>query len=326
MKIKYTIEEKIDFVLRTLFNVEEIDIENKLVRLKCPVCENVFEDTFYNTFWRIKERKLPEEDNNYHYLTCENRKCSNIYSQLSKYVKEKKENTFLKKYGVKTNLLLKENKIKSIEAIIKKYNSFENMSKINWEKYYEKTGFKHNMLNPESVLKNQERRVKTLKSFSEERKKTWFEKRIATMEKNGLKLFGGKRPIVSAISKQQIDFFEEISKYTDFHIYYGEQEQIVYSIDGCKYFFLDGYIKEKNIAIEYNGDYWHANPVIYKKDEYLRHFNNSKILVEEIWKKDEERKKNIIEKINCIFFIVWEYDWLNNKENVIKEFKELLGE
>lgn len=81
-----------------------------------------------------------------------------------------------------------------------------------------------------------------------------------------------------------------------------------------KLYFYD--IKLNNYLIEVNGDFWHANPSIYKKNDYIKFPNNEALLVSEIWKKDKI-KKNIAIKNNFYYIVVWEKDINQNIDNVI---------
>ena len=55
---------------------------------------------------------------------------------------------------------------------------------------------------------------------------------------------------------------------------------------------LDFYDKTKNLVIEFLGDYWHANPLLYKEDDkFIR--SNKPVTAKQIWKADKFRKNNI---------------------------------
>lgn len=69
---------------------------------------------------------------------------------------------------------------------------------------------------------------------------------------------------------------------------------------------LDIYIKSKNIAIEFNGNYWHSTRAS-KTPTY--HVNKSK----------EAEKRNIF------LYHVFEYDWVTKKEVVLSQIRNLLG-
>lgn len=82
---------------------------------------------------------------------------------------------------------------------------------------------------------------------------------------------------------------------------------------------LDAYLPELNIGFEYNGDYWHANPLYYKSTDILAEGKNA----QEIWNRDE-LKKQICESKGIKLISVFSTDWLYHKDKVIEQLKELL--
>lgn len=74
------------------------------------------------------------------------------------------------------------------------------------------------------------------------------------------------------------------------------------------YFMYDIYFQNK--IIEYNGDFWHCNPQIYKKD-YVNY--RTKRTAEQIW--DKDRKKFLVaEQQKYEVLTIWEKDYRNDKE------------
>ena len=79
---------------------------------------------------------------------------------------------------------------------------------------------------------------------------------------------------------------------------------------GCRYDFT-----YKNKIIEFNGDYWHANPKKFKEDELIRCGKEPKP-AKHIWEKD--RSKIEIAKIHGYkVYVIWEDEYMQNKENVL---------
>lgn len=73
-------------------------------------------------------------------------------------------------------------------------------------------------------------------------------------------------------------------------------------------FYVDFYIFDKNLVIECDGDYWHANPMF---------FNNDYLTLPQIKTIDRDKRKNemlIINNINYIRF--WEYEIKKHFETV----------
>ena len=63
------------------------------------------------------------------------------------------------------------------------------------------------------------------------------------------------------------------------------------------------------LCIEFNGDFWHANPEKYNQDTY---FKVQKCTAKEIWKKDRKKIKHI-ENMGFDSHIVWEKQYRINK-------------
>lgn len=76
----------------------------------------------------------------------------------------------------------------------------------------------------------------------------------------------------------------------------------------------DFQIKDTNILIEVQGDYWHANPQIYKKFDLINYPKNKYIVADDIWKKDEI-KKNIANKYGYVIIYIWESEIKNAINN-----------
>ncbi len=81
---------------------------------------------------------------------------------------------------------------------------------------------------------------------------------------------------------------------------------------------LDIYLPKPNMAFEFNGTYYHADPRFYKpNDIILNHIAQS------IW--DRDRKKKLkCEKKGIILKVVWENDWINNKKEIQNKIKDIL--
>ena len=140
-----------------------------------------------------------------------------------------------------------------------------------------------------------------------ERQKNWSEK-IEIMHKDGLFVKFRKEPY----SNSEIELFSEVSKNFD-KFYFGDNQFYRYIKDIGKTFAYDFVCKKK--VIEFNGDYWHCNPLIYKED----FFNKSKqMFAKDIWNYDKI-KIDSIEKLGYKALIIWEYDYNNNKQKVVQQ-------
>lgn len=82
-------------------------------------------------------------------------------------------------------------------------------------------------------------------------------------------------------------------------------------------YFIDFYDKKRNIVIEFNGDYWHANPSIYESGQVIT-IDGKQIAVDDVWKENEKRNSRIKEVLgNPTFIIVWENDYRRDKEGTV---------
>lgn len=123
---------------------------------------------------------------------------------------------------------------------------------------------------------------------------------------------------ISNISKQ---FFAEIEN--KFNLILTSKNYEFYKFDKInnKRYFYDFIYNDK--IIEFNGDYWHANPFLYKEKDLIKLRGAEVVEAKSLWDKDEI-KYNFIRKSGFNILIVWEYDYKNNKINYnkIKEFLE----
>ena len=75
-------------------------------------------------------------------------------------------------------------------------------------------------------------------------------------------------------------------------------------------------------VIEFNGDYWHANPKIYDADETVM-YHLVKKTAKDVWESDAKRI-TAIEKHGFKVHIVWESDYESDPERVVDECVKFL--
>ena len=75
---------------------------------------------------------------------------------------------------------------------------------------------------------------------------------------------------------------------------------------------LDIWIPERRIAIEFNGNYWHCNPIKYNESYFHKELN---MTAKQKWEYDE-LKINECQKMGIDLIVVWEYNWVHDKEQV----------
>jgi len=240
----------------------------------------------------------------------------------------------------------------TLENLVKKYG--ENDGKLRWEKYRnlqavtntfeykkEKYGwnksdfdeFNQSRAITEKNLVNRHGEEKGKKIFSDYCEKQitngktleWFIEKHGEIEGNQIyklmsinKAKGTSSP--GCVSKVSQEFFDRLDQHFNnlFNNRYSKKnkESIFYIDEINKTYSVDYYIEELNLAIEFNGDYYHANPNKYNADFDFSEFSkNRKITAKDLWEKDE-KKYHLLEKHHGIrTIVVWESDYYKNKNN-----------
>jgi G:T-mismatch repair DNA endonuclease (very short patch repair protein) len=95
----------------------------------------------------------------------------------------------------------------------------------------------------------------------------------------------------------------------------GYRAKLGFRIEG-KDFLYDIYVPERTLIVEYNGDYWHMNPSKYVATDYNSAVNKT---AEEIWEKDETKKKVAVDN-GYKFLRIWEKDYnkITDKRSMLK--------
>lgn len=127
---------------------------------------------------------------------------------------------------------------------------------------------------------------------------------------NKLKLFKG-----GSVSKGELLLLECLQKEK---ILCKKQHAI--QKDNTSYYVYD--IVYQNKIIEYNGDFWHANPKKYNPDDILN-LPKNKTTANEIWKKDKE-KIQFAQDQGYEVLVVWESEFKENKEEVLTKCIQFL--
>ena len=79
----------------------------------------------------------------------------------------------------------------------------------------------------------------------------------------------------------------------------------------------DMFVPEKNLIIEFNGDYWHMNPSKYSSNSYNKACG---MTADEIWKRDKNKMENVVNR-GYKFCCIWENDYKksNNKPEFLRK-------
>ena len=148
-------------------------------------------------------------------------------------------------------------------------------------------------------------------------------KRKDIIEKMKLKRFKKGRLTYSKQSQRFFDFiFECCNKSIQSNIYYAPHSKEFGKYSKKQYYFYDFVIPELKFCIEYHGNYYHANPRLYKENDIFYR----KVKAKDIWKKDKE-KIHFLKKIGFEIWVIWELDYLQNTDlyfaKILKRIQEL---
>lgn len=83
----------------------------------------------------------------------------------------------------------------------------------------------------------------------------------------------------------------------------------------------------KKIIVEFYGDYFHANPILHKADDYIA---KKRMTAQHLWEEDAKRQK-MLEDAGYSVIVVWQFDFRKNKKdtltNLVKKIdSQLKGE
>ncbi len=76
----------------------------------------------------------------------------------------------------------------------------------------------------------------------------------------------------------------------------------------------DLFLKEINLLIEYNGDYWHCNPEVYSANYF---HEKKQLTAQQIWDNDKNKRK-LAEDNGYKVFTIWEKDFKINRIEILK--------
>jgi hypothetical protein len=123
---------------------------------------------------------------------------------------------------------------------------------------------------------------------------------------------------ISGTSKKEIEVFDVLISM--FNLEVGSRNRWFYDDNISNKRNIDYLDYRKNIAIEFYGDYYHMNPVIYEPSDY-----NSRIrkTAEEKWVYDQETRR-VLNSRGIALYVIWELDWIKNKDFVMKDISKWL--
>jgi hypothetical protein len=156
----------------------------------------------------------------------------------------------------------------------------------------------------------------------------WFKEKLG--EKEGkikyaeISLRKSKGGITSGVSYSKVsqDFLDSIDIFfsKNYSTYYAKKnyEHTVYSETLNRCYLVDYFIEELKVCIEFNGDYFHANPKKYGPESEFYGLYKFPIKAKSLWEKDKIKKDVLMNEFGIKTVVVWESDYYKNKDN--KEF------
>ena len=139
---------------------------------------------------------------------------------------------------------------------------------------------------------------------------------------NHFKYEGCSKCVNNQFSKSQIKWLDFLEKYYNINIKHMGNSNQEYRIKNTKWK-ADGYCKETNTIFEYNGDFWHGNPKIYKPDDMN---NVSKKTMGTLYNRTINREQKI-KDLGYNLEVMWESDWnkINKSISILqKKFRNIL--
>jgi len=237
-------------------------------------------------------------------------KISEIQRNNSKYVDYKNRN-HPQKISYWLEKINDKNVAQELHKNYCKINYSNSIEKLGFEKYDEMMKKRHNTYYKKTENERKKINKKRGRTFEQIKKEKGINYAIELMKKRTF-----KNKNYSNISQ---DLFKELL-IKNINYYFGENEWFIKHDDGIYY--VD--FKYGDKIIEFNGTLFHADKRFYCDSDTPNPFKKE-LTAKEIWNYDEKRL-NIIKKKNYNIKIVWEYDYLNDKEKIIRECKEFLYE
>ncbi len=316
MKLKYGVE--------NVGQIPKVKEKIKQTNLKRYGVENPFQIEEVKS--RIKYKMLNNIDENglnmYQRISKNNYENNKIKYEMQGYCnKRKTEETNLKKYGHRIFRKSQYGKM-NLNGFILRYGEVDGRKRYN--EFCRKTAITLDNLmkkypKEEAVIRLQNWKNKVagtldnfIKRYGEEigriKYKKWYESSIGKVSHN-------------QISKISIQFFDELIEFSEIN-----RNRVKYELcltDSDKNYFYDFCFNNK--IIEFNGDYWHANPILFSEKEILTFPGDTKKSAKDLHDYDKI-KKEVANNNGYELLTIWEYDYKKNNVdfNVIKKF--LLGE
>jgi very-short-patch-repair endonuclease len=263
---------------------------------------------------------------------------------------------FTKKYWVEKKGLTEEEailKIKEIQsnnAKKRSKESYKNMLMPWQEEYWVKEGFSKIEAKEKSNENRNKLSINSLSKTKKEeilknRKNTYYNKSLEEREKINKSRGRTKEELIEKYGETYVEelsikrgsgrknsffrryskiskiFFDELNENVDKELLYAEKEKWV-RYNSNKGFYVDCLYKNK--IIEFNGDFYHANPKLYESTSIIKMSAKKIQTAKEIWKKDEFRIKKLSD-LGYDILIIWETEIRENKKEILNKCIKFLN-
>jgi hypothetical protein len=249
----------------------------------------------------------------------------------SEEIKQKKVDTMLNNFGVEHHLQLVSQQEKQSKTVFNKYYK-NNVSQVDEIKESKKETFLDHY-GVENIFCDSERMKQYwMDKFGVDNPSKVLEielKKQDTIFKNyGVHNFGilsPKFPVSKSSQKLFDNIYSKINtEFKQFCFYYNLNKEYYLKIDFNKYIYLDFSIvtNDIKISIEFNGDFWHMNPLKFKSTDVN---SVTKQTAQEIWNKDMLRT-NKIHSLHFKHLIIWEAEINQNYEQTLNKCLSFIKE
>ena len=260
------------------------------------------------------------------------RSCSfnpNKKEKKQKQTKEKMLDIFIRKYGEETG---KQKYLEYIKKVALTENNFiekygEEIGKERWNNYINKQRNRFNSQERSEYFKKIKQEIWYIEKYGEEIGKEKYKQIRKAQDRRSYEYFLNKYKN-EEIAKKKYDESCNNARNSMTKMYYSKISQELFKKilkilnDKKEIFFAENNgeikiennyfdFKYKNKIIEYNGDYWHANPSLYKEDEII----HGK-LVKDIWEEDNKKLK-LLREYKYEILVIWDMDYKNNSGKVL---------
>ena len=128
------------------------------------------------------------------------------------------------------------------------------------------------------------------------------------------------------VSKISQTLFSNLDKYLGdkYTTYFSDKnhEYFIYSPD--QVYYLDYFVKELNICIEFNGSCFHGDTRLYSDDEFCNPFDKT-MTAKQLREKDDRKYNYLLDKHGIKTYVIWEFDYDPKSFDYINYIKNVLN-